>query len=96
MEESDKKREYRDLIIRCPRLGGEVPFSYCEREGGDIPCRLVVDCWGRIFPVEAYLRESLTEEAQRRLWDSQTPKDRLSNLLDVVEKAKKRMQAEHI
>jgi hypothetical protein len=95
MEENDKKNAYKNLVMRCPRLGGEVPFSYCEQEGGDIPCRLVLDCWRRIFPVDSYLQEILSEEARSR-FDSQTPKDRLSSLLDVVEKAKKRLQAEQM
>jgi hypothetical protein len=37
----EKMKSYRELIMRCPRLGGEVPFSYCEREAGDLPCRQV-------------------------------------------------------
>ena len=47
-----------DLIARCPRLGHEVPFSYCEKEAGALPCRQVVRCWEARFPVEAHLRES--------------------------------------
>ncbi len=93
MEENDKEIEYKNLVIRCSRLGGEAPFSYCEREGGDIPCRLVIDCWSRIFPVEAYLRKKMTEDAWIRLV-SQSPRDRLTSLLDVVEKAKKRMKTD--
>lgn len=78
---------YRDLVIRCPRLGGEVPFSYCEREAGDLPCRLVVGCWGAGFPVDAYLRETLPSEAWERFC-RQAPKDRLTTLIDLAEMAK--------
>lgn len=82
-------KRYRDEIIRCPRLGGEVPFSYCEREAGELPCRQVVRCWEAGFPVEAYLRETLAPG----LWDrfcSETPKDRITTLLDSVDAAKRR------
>ena len=84
---------YRERIIRCPRLGGEVPFSYCEREAGELPCRQVVRCWNAGFPVEEYLRETLTPE----VWDrfrSEVPKDRMTTLLDIVESAKQRQKKE--
>jgi hypothetical protein len=85
----EKMKLYRERIIRCPRLGGEVPFSYCEREAGELPCRQVVRCWSAGFPVEEYLRETLTPE----VWDrfrSEVPKDRMTTLLDSVEAAKQR------
>jgi hypothetical protein len=85
---------YRERITRCPRLGGEVPFSYCEREAGEFPCRQVVRCWNAGFPVEEYLRETLTPE----VWDrfrSEVPKDRMTTLLDIVESAKQRQKKRH-
>jgi hypothetical protein len=84
---------YRDLVIRCPRLGGEVPFSYCEREAGDLPCRQVVGCWGAAFPVEAYLRETLPPGAWER-FRCQVPKDRMTTLIDLTEAAKGRRKPE--
>jgi len=87
----EKMKLYRERIIRCPRLGGEVPFSYCEREAGDLPCRQVVRCWNAGFPVEECLRETLTPE----VWDrfrSEVPKDRMTTLLDIVESAKQRQK----
>jgi hypothetical protein len=84
---------YRDRIMRCPRLGGEVPFSYCEREAGDLPCRLVLRCWEAGFPVEAYLRETLAPETWERFC-GQAPKDRMTAFLEVVEAAKKRRKKE--
>ena len=90
MEISDEKRKYYgSLVIRCPRLGGEVPFSYCEKEAGDLPCRMVVSCWEGIFPVEEYLQDTLTEEARYRLYN-QPAKDRLTTILDIAAAVKKR------
>ena len=85
----EKMKSYREWIMRCPRLGGEVPFSYCEREAGHLPCRQVVRCWEAGFPVEEYLRETLTPEAWERFC-GQTPKDRMTTLLDIVEAARRR------
>lgn len=85
----EKMKPYRELIIRCPRLGGEVPFSYCEREAGNLPCRQVVRCWEAGFPVEEYLRETLTPETWER-FSSEVPKDRMTTLLDIAEAAKRR------
>lgn len=85
----EKMKSYGERIIRCPRLGGEIPFSYCEREAGELPCRQVVRCWNAAFPIEEYLRETLTPE----VWDrfrSETPKDRMTTLLEIVEAARQR------
>ena len=80
---------YRNLMIRCPRLGGEVPFSYCEREAGELPCRLIIRCWEGGFPVEDYLRNTLSPEAWERFC-GQAPRDRMTTLIDVAEAAKRR------
>jgi hypothetical protein len=87
MDLKEQMKIYRALIIRCPRLGGEVPFSYCEREAGDLPCRQVIRCWEAGFPVAAYVRETLTPEAWGRFC-SQVPKDRMTTLVELAETAK--------
>ena len=79
-------RPCREWVIRCPRLGGEVPFSYCEREAGDLPCGQIIRCWEAGFAVEEYLREALTPDAWER-FRGRVPKDRISTILDVVEAA---------
>jgi hypothetical protein len=90
MEFSDEKiSQYRSIIIRCPRLGGEVPFSFCEKEAGDLPCRLVVSCWANYFPIEEYLSKKLTPEALEILY-SQRPRDRIATILDIAAAVRKR------
>ncbi len=89
MDLNQKRKAYRDLLIRCPRLGGEIPFSYCEQEAGKFPCRLVVSCWEARIPVEAYFRELLTPELWERFC-SQVPKDRMATLVELAEAAKER------
>ena len=80
---------YDDLELRCPKLGGEVTFAYCKQENNGVPCARALVCWQFTFPVEEYLRKILTEEQ----WDqcfNQPQKDRMTALLEVIEKAKKR------
>jgi hypothetical protein len=77
-----------DLWIRCPRLGGETPFTYCLKEGGDMPCARIVVCWQAFFPVETHLRKMLSS----RRWEAFTqrkPQEKIASLLELVEEAKK-------
>jgi hypothetical protein len=81
--------KYDHLELRCPRLGGEVKFSYCRKEGGDLPCLRIITCWYPYFPAEQYLRASMTKDS----WDSfvgQMPKDKITTLMELIEAAKKR------
>jgi hypothetical protein len=86
-----KMKNYNQLEIRCPRLGGEVKFFYCAVEGGDLPCSRIVDCWQAFFPVEAYLRGRMSQEAWER-FSRQIPKDKVSTLIELIEAAKKRVK----
>ncbi len=83
---------YDHLEIRCPKLGGQVTFAYCRREAGTIPCQRTVVCWQRTFPVEAFLESILSEEDRAR-WANQNPKEKMTTLLELIEEAKKRLQA---
>lgn len=78
-----------ELWMRCPRLGGETPFTYCMVEGGDLPCPRIVACWQAFFPVEMYLRKMLSS----RRWEAFTerkPREKLASLLESVEEAKRK------
>ena len=88
MATKGENSKYDHLEIRCPRLGGEVTFSYCRVEGGDLPCPRIMICWQPYFPVEAYLRENLTQSQWDRLFN-QPPTDKITTLVELIEKAKK-------
>ena len=77
--------------IRCPRLGHEIVFSYCRSEGGDLPCRKVLDCWYPYFDVARYFRNRLTTEEWRALFESPPP-PKILTLLELIEQAKKRQK----
>jgi len=79
---------YDQLEMRCPRLGGEVMFQYCKREGGDLPCPRILSCWSSFFPVEVCLRATMSDADWDR-FTSRVPKDKVTTLLELIERAKK-------
>lgn len=80
---------YDHLEIRCPRLGSEVTFAYCETEGGNHPCSRILTCWQPYFSVETYLREKLNQEEWDRLQNPES-KHKVTTLVELIEAAKKR------
>lgn len=84
-EELDKKR------LRCPKLGGEVPFFYCKTVQNGMPCERIMVCWELFFDIEAYLRKHYTPAEIERFLHP-TPKDKMTTLLDIIEQAKKNIE----
>jgi hypothetical protein len=74
--------------IRCPRLGHHVSFSYCRWENGGLPCFKAVDCWFEQFPVEKCLKEELSSEEWKKVFEN-LPRPKMASLLDLIEQAKK-------
>ena len=78
--------------IRCPKLGGEVTFAYCRSEQGHLPCSRMILCWQRHFPVEAYLRDRLTEDEWEACF-SRPPQDKMTTLIELIEAARRRKES---
>ena len=81
------KQEITNKQLRCPRLGDEIPFSYCLQESGDFPCSRIVRCWSPYFNIDYFLKEKLAPEK----WDSFInfqSKDKVTNLIELIEAAK--------
>jgi hypothetical protein len=93
MENNQEAKPYDHLEQRCPRLGGEVTFAYCQVEGGDLPCPRTIACWQPYFPVESYLRTRLTQQQWERYF-KQRPKEKVVTLIELIEAAKNRTKAE--
>jgi len=75
------------LIIRCPQLGGEVPFRYCRTVNEDLPCRRIIACWEFRIEISQFLNQHYSlDQIQRAL--SPPSKTRLETILELVEKAK--------
>ncbi len=77
-----------ELWIRCPRLGGEVPFSYCLKEMGTLPCARTITCWQPYFPVQKYLGEKLTAQEWQQCFGG-SPKGKMASLIELIDEAKK-------
>lgn len=80
--------EYDALIIRCPMLGGEVPFHYCRTVNEELPCRKIIICWEFRIEIGKFLSEHYSfDQIQRAL--APPAKTRLDTILELIEKAKK-------
>jgi len=80
-----------DYMIRCPRLGHQIYFSYCRIENKGLPCFKTLDCWFPHFLVEEYLRKELEpEEWEKAFTKPKTTK--MASLLELIEQAKKRTE----
>ena len=82
------KTEHDHKLTRCPKLGDEMTFGYCLQEAGDLPCPRIVSCWFRAFDVAKVLDEHLTSE-QRQRFALGAPGDKVSSLIEIIERAKK-------
>jgi hypothetical protein len=79
--------EHDDLIIRCPQLGGEVPFHYCRTVNEDLPCRRIIICWEFRIEISKFLSNHYSlDQIQRAL--APPTKTRVETILDLIEKAK--------
>jgi hypothetical protein len=80
--------EHDTLIIRCPMLGGEVPFQYCRTVNEDLPCRKIIICWEFRIEIGKFLNENYSiDQIQRAL--APPSKTRIETLIELIEKAKK-------
>ncbi len=84
-ENIDKKK------LRCPKLGGEIPFFYCRTVQDGMPCERILGCWEPFFDIGSYLKEHYTPDEIERFLHP-TPKDKMSTLLEIIEKAKKKRE----
>jgi hypothetical protein len=80
--------EHDSLIIRCPQLGGEVPFSYCRTVNEYLPCRKIIVCWEFRLEISKFLGEHYSiDQIQSTL--APPTKTRIDTILELIEKAKK-------
>ena len=77
------------IVIRCPKLGGEVDFGYCRRVQEGFPCARALTCFDLRFPVVDYFRLVLKEETFERCF-STLPEPKLESLLKAVDQARGR------
>ena len=81
----------KQLVRRCPRLGGPVDFFYCKAcEPHRHPCRKIIDCWWETFDVQRYLEDNLAPDILEQL-NSMTPEPKINQLMNILARAKKRL-----
>lgn len=76
-----------DYMIRCPKLGHQIVFSYCRSENLGLPCARTLDCWFSHFPVEPYLQKELGLKKWEQVFDT-APKQKMVSLLELIEQAR--------
>lgn len=79
-----------DTMVRCPRLGHQVPFKYCRVENTGAPCFKTLDCWYTRFDVVTYFRQTLPEEAFDAAFMNQG-RPKIQTLMDLVRQAQTRV-----
>jgi hypothetical protein len=82
------EQDIKNKLIRCPRLGDEITFSYCLQEAGELPCVRVVYCWSPVFNVEELLRKKMSPEKWEK-FTSLPPGDKVVSLIEIIEKVKR-------
>lgn len=78
-----------DYLIRCPRLGQPIAFSYCRRESNGLPCFKSLDCWFEHFKVAEYFKSILSDEEWKKVFEKPS-KTKVQSLIELIEEAKKR------
>ena len=79
----------KQLVIRCPRLGHQIAFSYCRTENRGLPCFKTLNCWYTRFSVEELLKKELSPEEWKQAFES-PPKSKVQSLLELIEETKHR------
>ena len=81
----------KQLVRRCPRLGGPVDFFYCMAcESHRHPCRKIIDCWWETFDVQRYLEDNLAPDVLAQI-NSGAPEPKINQLVKVLARAQKRL-----
>ena len=76
------------LFIRCPQLGGEIPFHYCRTVNEELPCGRILACWEFRIEISKFLNEHYSFEQIERAFAPPT-KTRIETILELIEKAKR-------
>ncbi|HNY49465.1 MAG TPA: hypothetical protein PKI91_02780 [Smithella sp.] len=83
------KTRYDNKLIRCPKLGDEMTFSYCLQESVELPCARIIRCWSPCFDVEKILKETMEPEQWNNFTNIKSP-DKMTSLIELIAAAKAR------
>lgn len=79
MADSLTKFDHEEL--RCPQLGGEVPFKYCRTMNDGLPCARVAACWAAREDVTDFLSANYPSE---QLGEVSAPPGRLETIFNTL------------
>ena len=85
MEHSERMHDSEE--IRCSKLGHNLTFAYCRKEGIDKPCAKIVDCWSLRIDVLNYLNSQFGTKFLRE-FISGKKKDRMSSIIEAIDRTK--------
>ncbi len=77
-----------DFQIRCPKLGHQITFSYCQTENQGIPCAKAIGCWSPYFQAEDFFRAELSPEEWQQAFE-QSVKPKMLSLAELIAQAQK-------
>lgn len=82
-----RKEEFDEQFLRCPLLGGEVPFSYCRRVNDGGPCRRMPFCWGDRIDIAGYIEGFYSQDEIQRFFLQDGP-GRLGRIMENLRRVK--------
>ena len=77
-----------EYVIRCPRLGHQIYFSYCRRENSGLPCFKTLDCWHIYFPVQEFLQQELSSDEWHNIFEKPA-KPKMQSLVEILAQVQK-------
>lgn len=78
---------YDHIQLYCRMLGHKVPFAYCRKMNGGLPCRNTLVCWKNVFAIEDFVRNFYSEEEIARFLEP--PKPKITQIYDIMTQVKK-------
>ena len=82
---SSSLTEFDDRELRCPQLGGQVPFKYCRTMAAGLPSARLSECWGDRLDVAAFLSGNYTPEQLQQIT---APPGRLETIFETLARVK--------
>jgi len=75
--------------IRCPQLGGPVPFKYCRSMNRKLPCQRIVVCWQGKIDIADFLAANYSEEDLTSAFEKD-PRTRIQKIIQLAEESRKK------
>ena len=88
MNPSEFEKHNDEKKIYCRKLGHDITFGYCRKEGITEPCYRIVRCWIEHIDIEGYLTDKFGDTFLDKFAGRES-KDKITSIVEILEKAKK-------